>query len=170
MSTASTATGAPARSHEDTAELSTTLWDGFMAGAVGALVVALWFLVRDLAAGEPLHTPALLATALLEGPAAVADGVEFHTGPVAIWSVIHLTLFSLFGTGVFLAARRLTGAARTGALVLALVLLTGGSYAALAALWPPVADALPAWSVVTANLLGGLGMAYYLKLRTGRVV
>lgn len=167
MSTASTAPEDPAISDEDSPDLSTTLWDGFMAGAAGAVIVALWFLVRDIAAGEPLHTPALLATALLEGPAAVAEGVEFHSGPVAIWSVIHLALFSLFGTGVFLAARRLTGAARTGALVLALLLLTGGSYAALAVLWPPVADALPAGSVVAASLLGAVVMGYYLKLRTG---
>lgn len=170
MSTASTSTGGPSRTSAEPTELSTTVWDGFMAGAVAALIVALWFLVLDISAGEPLHTPALLATALLEGPAALAEGVEFHSGPVIIWSLIHLAAFSLFGTGVFLAARRLAGAARTGALVLALVLITGGSYAALAAVWPPVADALPAWSVIASNLLGAAAIAYYLKLRTGRVI
>lgn len=167
MSTASPAAGSPV---DESTELSTLLWDGFMGGAVAALIVALWFLVLDIGAGDPLHTPALLATALLEGPAAVAEGLEFHSGPVILWSLIHLALFTVFGTAVFFAARRLSGAARTGALLLALLLITAGSYAALAAAWPPVADALPVWSVVGSNLLGAASMAYYLKLRTGRVL
>lgn len=170
MSTATSATGAAAGSADETDDLSTLLWDGFMAGAVGGLVVALWFLVRDTMAGEPLHTPTLFATAMLDGSAAVADGVEFHAGPVAIWSLVHLGGFFAFGTAVFLAARRLSGAARTAALLLALGVLAGGTYAAVAVAWPPVAAALPLWSVVAANLLAGAAMAYYLKLRTGRLL
>lgn len=170
MSTATAATGAAARSDEESDELSTILWDGFMAGAVGGLVVALWFLVTDTMAGDPLHTPMLLYTALFEGPAAVAEGVEFHAGPVAIYSLIHLGVYWLLGTGLFLAARRLTGGARTAVLLGLFAVLVVGLYAGTAVLWPPVAAAIPVWSFIGACLLGAATMAYYLKLRTGRVL
>ncbi len=168
MSTATAATGAPARSDDHSDDLSTILWDGFMAGAVGALVVALWFLVMDIMAGNPLHTPILFYTALFEGPAAVAEGVEFHAGPVAIYSLIHLGVYWLLGSGIFLAARRLTGGARTAALLGLFAVLVVGIYAGTAVLWPPVAAAIPVWSFIGACLLGAAGMGYYLMLRTGR--
>lgn len=170
MSTTTTAAAAAAPETSDDGSLATIAWDGFMAGAIGGLVVALWFLVRDTMAGHPLHTPGLFATAVLEGPAAAAEGIEFHSGPVAIYSLIHLALFWLFGTGVFLAARRLAGGARTAALLAALVLLEGGMYALSSAAWPPVAADLPLWSVLGANTMAAAGMGYYLKLRTGRVL
>lgn len=170
MSTATTAAGAAPRAADESDDLSTILWDGFMAGSIGALIVALWFLVGDTMAGDPLHTPMLFYTAIFEGPAAVAEGVEFHAGPVAIYSLIHLGAYFLLGSGVFLAARKLTGGARTAVLLAALVVLAAGTYAVAAVAWPPVASALPLWSTVGANLLAAAGMAYYLKLRTGRVL
>lgn len=170
MTATTTAAATSAREiEEDAGHLSTILWDGFMAGAIGALTVALWFLVRDTMAGHPLHTPGLFATVLLEGPTAAAEGVEFHSGPVAIYSLVHMGLFWLLGTGLFLAARRLAGGARTAALAAAFLVLLGGMYAFSAAVWPPVVADLPLWSVLAANALGGAGMAYYLKLRTGRI-
>ncbi len=171
MSTATTSAGAAPRAADESEErLSTLLWDGFMAGAVGGLIVALWFLVLDTVAGDPLHTPMLFATALFEGPAAVAEGVEFSSGPVILYSLVHLGLFFLFGTGVFLAARRLSGGTRTAALVAAFLVLTVGVYGVAAVVWPPVAAALPLWSSIGAHVLAGIAMGYYLKLRTGRVL
>lgn len=170
MSTATTATGAAPRSADDSDDLSTILLDGFMAGAVGGLIVALWFLVTDTVAGHPLHTPMLFYTAMFEGPAAVAEGVEFHAGPVAIYSLIHLGVYFLLGSAVFLAARRLSDGARTGVLLLLFVVLVVGMYAVTAVVWPPVAAEIPLLSALGANLLGAAGVAYYLKLRTGRVV
>lgn len=167
--TTTAAPTSPSETEEDAGSLSTILWDGFMAGAVGALIVALWFLVRDTMAGHPLHTPSLFATVLLEGPAAAAEGVEFHSGPVAIYSLVHMGLFWLLGTGLFLAARKLAGGARTAAVAVSFLVLLGGIYAFSAAVWPPVAADLPLWSVLAANGLAGAGMAYYLKLRTGRI-
>src|SRR5206468_1198394 len=41
--------------------------EGFVAGALGAAAVAVWFLLYDTAAGAPLRTPALLGAAVLEG-------------------------------------------------------------------------------------------------------
>lgn len=173
MSTATTATGAAPRSaddSDDSDDLSTILLDGFMAGAVGGLIVALWFLVTDTVAGHPLHTPMLFYTAMFEGPAAVAEGVEFHAGPVAIYSLVHLAAYFLLGSAVFLAARRLSGGARTAVLLALFAVLVVGMYAVTAVVWPPVAAEIPLLSALGANLLGAGGVAYYLKLRTGRVV
>ena len=41
--------------------------EGLIAGCLGAVAVAVWFLLYDLAAGEPLRTPALLAATLFHG-------------------------------------------------------------------------------------------------------
>ena len=170
MSTATTAAGAAPRATDESDDLSTILWDGFMAGSIGALIVALWFLVGDTMAGDPLHTPMLFYTAIFEGPAAVAEGVEFHAGPVAIYSLIHLGLYLVLGSVAFFGARRLTGGARTAVLLAVLAVLVAGMYAVSAVAWPPVASALSLWSSVGSGLLAAAGMAYYLKLRTGRVL
>lgn len=167
MSTATTTAGAAPRSTDDAADFSSILWDGFMAGAVGGLIVALWFLVGDIMAGDPLHTPMLFATAMLHGPAAAAGEVEFQAQMVALYSVVHLALFFLLGTGLFLAVRRLSGGARTVAVAAAFAVLIGGMYVFTSVVWPPVAAALPLLSVLGANALAAAGVGYYLKLRTG---
>ncbi|HJU12212.1 MAG TPA: hypothetical protein VJ728_15110, partial [Candidatus Binataceae bacterium] len=41
--------------------------DGVMAGLLGGLIIAVWFLIFDAASGHALRTPALLAAALLHG-------------------------------------------------------------------------------------------------------
>ena len=43
------------------------LEDGILTGIVGAVVVAVWFLVLDFSRGQPFYTPSLLGSALLLG-------------------------------------------------------------------------------------------------------
>ena len=43
------------------------LREGVVGGLIGAAVVALWFLLFDLARGKPLLTPALLGAAVFYG-------------------------------------------------------------------------------------------------------
>jgi hypothetical protein len=45
--------------------------EGLEAGLIGGFVVVLTFWVRDLSMGEPLHTPAVLGTLLIDGLAAL---------------------------------------------------------------------------------------------------
>jgi hypothetical protein len=45
------------------------LLDGLFTGMIGAIAVAVWFLVLDVAAGRPLFTPNLLGNVLLRGSA-----------------------------------------------------------------------------------------------------
>src|SRR5436305_14231997 len=66
--------------------------DGVVGGVLAGLVVALWFLVVDSAAGRPFHTPVALASALTRQP----------LGPptlrlVAAYTVVHLAVLALLG-------------------------------------------------------------------------
>ena len=70
--------------------------EGIMAGLIGAVIVAVWFLVADLLAGNPFHTPALLGAIIFNGMsepssfAVTADLVLGYTG-------LHFFAFIMFG-------------------------------------------------------------------------
>src|SRR5256885_7861963 len=65
------------------------LLDGLFTGAIGAVVVALWFLLLDLVAGRPFFPPALLGSVLLHGGGAAAHGVTAAPLAVAAHTPIH---------------------------------------------------------------------------------
>jgi len=68
---------------------------GALGGLLGGLVVALWFLVADLAAGQAFRTPALLAGVLLQREVA-----EPTLRVVAVYSVLHFGVFALLGVAL----------------------------------------------------------------------
>jgi hypothetical protein len=72
------------------------LREGAIAGAVGAAVVAVWFLVYDLAAGVPFRTPALLAAALFQG-LREPEMLVITPGLVAAYTLLHGAAFVVFG-------------------------------------------------------------------------
>jgi hypothetical protein len=70
--------------------------EGVVSGILGAIVVALWFLIADFFAGRPFHTPALLG-------AIIFSGLQ-QTGPVTPtlalvlgYTVLHFFAFIMFG-------------------------------------------------------------------------
>ena len=73
--------------------------EGMMIGLVGALTIALWFLIVDSFQGRPLLTPSLLGTVLFKG----GDGltslsthpISFET--VAMFTWIHGMVFVVIG-------------------------------------------------------------------------
>jgi hypothetical protein len=69
---------------------------GVIAGFLGAFVVAMWFLIVDAAAGQPLLTPALLGAAIFQG---VFNPAELQiTAPLVIgYTALHFFCFMLFG-------------------------------------------------------------------------
>lgn len=70
--------------------------EGLIAGAIGATAVAVWFLLVDVIAGNPLYTPTLLGTALLSilGPAPAGENPLIHT---AFYTVFHYAAFFIVG-------------------------------------------------------------------------
>ena len=69
--------------------------EGIIAGVLGATSVALWFLILDVIAGRPFHTPAVLGTALLGvlGPAG-NEGTVTH---VVVYTLFHYAIFCAAG-------------------------------------------------------------------------
>lgn len=143
----------PSRSH--------FLARGAIAGLAAGAVVALWFLVADLARGEPFQTPALLASALAH-----------HTGPVgfqliAMYTLLHFGIFALLGVA---AAAILKGLGLAPSLLLGILFGIGVfdsvHYGGLLLTGTGVLSLLPPLQVLPANILGGLVMMAYLHRAT----
>lgn len=142
------------------------LWDGFIAGALGALTVAAWFLLTDLLQGRPLHTPALLGTALLEGPAAVGHLEGIHPDVVAIYSGIHMGAFAAFGIAVAWLIDQFRRRPILGYLMVFLfVFFEFGFYVFVLAFAQPLVEGLPAWEILVGNLAAALVMGAYFLVR-----
>src|SRR3989442_10661911 len=78
-------------------QLTRILREGFIAGLIGAGVVALWFLIVDIIAGRPFFTPAMLGSPVFWGrhdPALVV--IEYSR--IIGYTMIHVTAFILVGT------------------------------------------------------------------------
>jgi hypothetical protein len=75
---------------------SRSFHEGLVAGIMGAAIVAVWFLLYDLAAGMPLRTPALLGATLFHGlrePSAVVITLPL----VLQYTAVHGLAFIAFG-------------------------------------------------------------------------
>jgi hypothetical protein len=72
--------------------------EGIIAGALGATGVAVWFLVVDLMAGQPLFTPATLGRGLIGilGP----GHVDTMLTVVLFYTVFHYVAFAVLGIAV----------------------------------------------------------------------
>jgi len=70
--------------------------EGMVVGLAGAVAVAAWFLVYDLAAGVPFRTPALLGATIFDG---LRDPSALVITPVLVlkYTVLHGLAFLAFG-------------------------------------------------------------------------
>jgi hypothetical protein len=140
--------------------------DGVMAGLVGGLIIALWFLIFDAANGHPLQTPALLAAALLHG----ARTPVALTGPA--WTlVVEYTLahFAVFATLGAIGALLIAGAERHPELFGTLFIFTIAFEVFFIALimlaGPAAAAAMPWWKIIAGNLMATAGMLGFFLWR-----
>src|SRR2546430_386543 len=72
------------------------LKEGIVAGLIGASVVAMWFLLLDVARGRPLFTPGLLGAAIFQGLTDPST-LRITTGPVLGYTILHGLAFIAFG-------------------------------------------------------------------------
>jgi len=139
--------------------------EGVITGLAGAAVVAVWFLLYDLAAGVPLRTPALLGAALLHG---LRDpGALVITLPLVLqYTVIHGAAFVVFG---WAAAGLLALADREPRLLFGFIMLfccfEVFSLAMIAALGEWLFESLAWWTILAGNLLAALVMLAVLFRR-----
>jgi hypothetical protein len=136
---------------------SHALVHGAVGGLAAGVVVALWFFVVDLAAGQPFATPARLATAIIGSEH--APGLRL----VVAYTILHLGVFAALGmvAASFIRATGVAPGLLVGA-VFGLVVLTSVHYTALLVTGRRVLVVVPAIHVVVANLLGGMVMMSYL--------
>ena len=142
--------------------------EGMLAGVLGALTVAVWFLVLDSLSSRPFWTPTVLGTALFRrGSGLEAAGtlpVSFEM--VLMFSWVHGMVFAALG-GI---AARLLGwvehhpSAGFGVLLL-FVVFQFGFIATATVFAEPVLRVLSAWSILVANLLAAAAMTAFLWRR-----
>lgn len=70
--------------------------EGVVAGMIGAVIVALWFLAYDAAIGQPFRTPALLGAIVFNGMHQPAD-FAVTLGLVLGYTALHFFAFIMFG-------------------------------------------------------------------------
>ena len=146
-----------------------TFREGLVTGLIGAVIVAGWYFIVDLAGGQPLHTPNVLGKIFFRGD--LTPGVRNIVPQVVVgFTVFHFLLFALVGMAltllVHLATRNI--ALRMGVwigLVVAFGLFAGLTYM----LGTATGERLSPWPVVSGSLLGVLGMAGYLWRRHPRL-
>jgi len=71
------------------------LGEGALTGLIGAAIVAVWYLIVDVAKGQPLHTPNVLGQVFVGRD--TTPGYHVMPQAVAEYSALHLVVFLALG-------------------------------------------------------------------------
>lgn len=136
-------------------ERKATVWiPGAVAGLVGAGVLALWFLLVDVVAGEPFRTPAMIGGALMG-----REELEVSGGLVVVFSLIHFLAFVIVGVFAAWAMAQLERAPNfLLGIALGFVLFTTVFYGSAAVAGIDVVAQLGWVEVLVGNLLAGIAI------------
>jgi len=137
------------------------LREGVIAGLIGAVIVAVWFLIYDAARGRPFRTPAILGAATFQG---VEDpkSVMVTAGLIVQYTVLHAVVFALIGILIaylIVSSQRQPGRLLT--LFIALLSFEVFFLAVVVTLAHPVLSEVEGWSILLANALAAMGMLAY---------
>jgi hypothetical protein len=142
--------------------------EGIIAGVLGALTVAVWFLVVDMMHGRPFYTPTVLGTALFKRGVwpATLETMPPSVEMVAMFTWVHVLAFAVIGVIV---AQLIALAERNPSLgfgfVLLFVILEACFTVAMMIVAEPVLRALTWPAILVANFLAAAVMAGYFWLR-----
>ena len=139
-----------------------TLRRGLVAGLLGGLAVAVFFLIVDLINAQVFYTPAALGSALFYGANDPVD-VVINAPVVVGYTFVHFAAFFLLGLFV---AWVVEEADRFPPMLLGMVLffvtLEVFSLGMLAAVASWLFNTIPWWTPIVANLLAAAAMVGYL--------
>jgi len=140
------------------------LADGLITGGIGAVTIAVWFLVLDILAGRPLFTPAALGSALLLG-AQIPGDVQLTAGIIGAYTLVHFAAFFAVGIAIEWGARQLERFPSFWLVSLLAVIVLDVLFVGIVgslALW--VLGVVGLWAVVVGNLLAVGTMGYRVWL------
>lgn len=144
------------RHHHSVADEATS------AGLIGAVTVAVWFLLLDVVIGRPLHIASVLGQVLLLGSRA-PDLHALHWGAIELYGFFHFLSFLLVG---WIAVRLLHLAIRQPVWLVGLLLLFVSIettvYSVSYALFQGTGAEYLRWPILMGNLLAVLTMGGYL--------
>lgn len=141
------------------------LREGVITGAIGAIAVAVWFLITDVLQGRPLSTPSVLGQVMLYGNGTPTVS-PFATGPVIAYTLLHFGVFALFGVLVtHLVHLAMYSPLARFALMMLAVVFEVFFFVVTFALFTGTSNLFPWWSVLAANTLSLVAMGYYLRIR-----
>jgi hypothetical protein len=136
---------------------------GIVAGALGAVAIAIWFLVLDAIDGRPLFTPSILGTALFRGvggasPAEIPVSLEM----VLVFTWIHLMVFVAIGLAASLLLDVAEHLPNVGFGILLLFVVFEFGFVVVSLVFAePILHALSLPRILIGNLLAAATMAAY---------
>lgn len=153
------ATSAPV---EGRGRMASVLEDGVLTGMVGALVVAVWFLILDAARDQVFFTPSLIGSVLFLGKTA-ADVTTVNGLIVFAYTGIHVVLFLMAGMGIAFMVYEFEQNPQFGILLLLLfVLFESILFSFEAAIVPGLMGAMGTLAVASANLFAAVAMFWFI--------
>jgi hypothetical protein len=139
--------------------------DGVVAGIIGAAVVAVWFLILDIARGQPFLTPSMVGSVFFLGES-VEGASTLNVVMVFAYTGVHGVLFLLAGCVLSWMVAQVERNPQFGLVLLLLFLLFESVLFGLeVTIVPSLVGALGAFSVAFANLFAAVAMFWYLLLR-----
>lgn len=136
--------------------------EGLVTGIMGAASVALWFLLIDIATGNPLSTPAALGSAVFLGATASVD-VVVNPAVVGAYTVLHVLAFWVVGTAFVWAAKRVEQAPGWWMIaVLAFIVLEGLFLGVVGSLSAWILGSVGWWAIGIGNLVAVFAMATFI--------
>ncbi len=146
-----------------TSEISQVYQKGIIAGIIGAVTLAVWFLILDTMNGRPLYTPTILGTALFRGrELASLETLPISLEMVFMFTWVHGLAFCIIGG----AASRLLALAEKNpnlgfGILLLFVILDYGFLVGAMLFAEPILHAFAWPAILVGNLLAAAAMATY---------
>lgn len=141
--------------------------EGIAAGMIGAVVLAIWFLIIDYAAGEPLRTPSILGSVILGG----AGGSAISLPMVVGYTALHFIAFVAFGIA---ASILVFGSEREPLLALGVLVLflwfEVSFLGCMTMINAAALDQLGWWQIIAGNLLALAAMVGYFEYGHSRII
>jgi hypothetical protein len=142
--------------------------EGIVAGILGALTVALWFLVVDMMHGRPFYTPTVLGTTLFSRGVwpSTLETLPPSFDMVAMFTWVHLLVFGVIGVVVaYLIAVAERNPSLGFGIILLFVILEACFTVTAMIVAEPILRALTWQAILVANFLAAAVIAGYFWLR-----